>query len=845
MDIEIIKAEISNMIIDGSVSASVLKKFISADGSILPLESTLWDYKVLFDCSVNGYKKTIKSIVSLYNTYGGYIIYGIDETIKDTKFKAVGINPLQLDQQKLKGQFDKYFGKRISLTYQEIPIVVSGNEMLFGLLHVPKRKLNEHSLAPMSDAKDENNKPIFEKNAIYYRAEDECKKVVSTDDFKFISSARMFVEPRNERNLPKFYIENNLPDKSFICPVFVGRFKILEELWAWLADELQHSKVLAADGGKGKTSIAYEFCQLLITTRVDGIEQIIWLTAKRKQFKAIFNQYIDTPETHFNNMESLLGEICLRTGSLESELEDLSMLQLTKLAKSNLINYPSFIVIDDVDSNSPEEQKRILEVARNISSERSKVLLTTRVNSIYSIDSSISVPGMFGSEYKELIDTLCVRFNLPHLNVKNVNRLEKASEGSPLFTESILRLFKQGSSIENAIEEWVDKSGEAVREAALKKEVSELSLDAKKVLVTVCKVGSCSKTELHQITDIEYSSIGNALQELDLLFLVNSIPFIESEPRYEASSSITQLVISIVDDLIPEAKAFLQNVTKISYGLQSNSKKYHPRVGGAVRQCNALIKAGRYTDARETLESIINEPEFKENKDLFYLSASIEYFDPGSDIKTISNAFQTAYIKGQRKIQFFEQWYDFAIKNESNITTFDICKHAIKAGHINSIWAERYLECAESTVQSTTDCRKKIILLGDAYAQYINTKRSIIHGSQREVFKSRCQGVFERLCQLCDSIEGYKEKSAIILTTLKSGDISSIVCNQLISVSKKLRAARGTDSTLMDQIFSALSETKETLETQEMPRLTLISSINDELLEHATTFRHDKAKTRL
>jgi hypothetical protein len=546
MDIEIIKEEISDMIIDGSVSASVLEKFIYADGSVLPLESTLWDYKVTFDCSPNGYKKIIKSIVSLYNTYGGYIIYGIDETKKDTKFKAVGVNPSQLDQQKLKGQFDKYFGKRISLTYQEIPLVVSGNEMLFGLLHVPKRKLNEHSLAPMSDAQDENNKYIFEKNAIYYRAEDECKKVVSTDDFKFISSERIFVEPRNERSSPKFYIENNLPDKSFICPVFVGRFKILEELWAWLADELQHSKVLAADGGKGKTSIAYEFCQLLITTRVDGIEQIIWLTAKRKQFKAIFNQYIETPETHFNNMEGLLGEICLRTGSLESELEDLSILQLTKLAKNNLINYPSFIVVDDVDSNSPEEQKRILEVARNISSERSKVLLTTRVNSIYSIDSSISVPGMFGDEYKELIDTLCVRFNLPHLNGKNINKLEKASEGSPLFTESILRLLKQGSSIENAIDEWVDKSGEAVREAALKKEVSELSLDAKKVLVTVCKVGSCSKTELHQITDIEYSSIGNALQELDLLFLVNSIPFIESEPRYEASSSITQLVLVLL-----------------------------------------------------------------------------------------------------------------------------------------------------------------------------------------------------------------------------------------------------------------------------------------------------------
>ncbi|MGL6475109.1 hypothetical protein ACSZNN_09240 [Aeromonas hydrophila] len=615
--------------------------------------------------------------------------------------------------------------------------------------------------------------------------------------------------------------------------MFVGRFKILEELWAWLADELQHSKVLAADGGKGKTSIAYEFCQLLITTRVDGIEQIIWLTAKRKQFKAIFNEYIDTPETHFNNMESLLNEICLRTGSFENELEDLSILQLTKLAKKNLLEYPSFIVIDDVDSNSPEEQKRILEVARNISSEKSKVLLTTRVNSIYSIDSSISVPGMFGDEYKDLVHTLCERFNLSHLNEKNISKLEKAAEGSPLFTESILRLFKQGSSIDNAIDEWRDKNGEAVREAALKKEVNELSLDAKKVLVTVCTIGSCSKTELHQLTDIEYSSIGSALQELDLLFLVNSIPFIESEPRYEASSSITQLTISIVDDLIPEAKAFLSKIAKISYGLQSNSKKYLPRVGDAVRQCNALIKISRYSAARDTLKSIINEPEYKENKDLFYLAASIEYSDPKSDTKTISNAFQTAYIKGQRKLQFFELWYDFAIQNESSLTTFEICKHAIKAGHINSIWAERYLDCAELIVQSTLDVRKRLDLLGDAYIKYIDSKKIRMYGNNWDAFRARYQKVFEKLCLLCDNISDDKTKATLTLITSKSGDKSSIVCSQLVLASQKLRQMKETDSSLMDEIFNTLSDMKEALEKQEMPRQMLITSINDELLEHA------------
>jgi hypothetical protein len=597
MNIEIVKNNINKMIQEGNVSASVLHELISSDGKVVPLETILWDYKVEFDSSKHGYKKALKSIVSLYNTHGGYIIYGVDELVKDTEFEAVGIKPNQIDQQKLRGQFDKYFGQRISLVYQEFELEISSETRLFGLLFIPKRKHKERSLAPIVDADDEKNKSILEKFAIYFRTEDECKKVISGDDFMFISSSRPFSEKERNLALPRAFIPNNLPDKSFICPLFVGRFSILEELWAWLADELQHSKVLAADGGKGKTSIAYEFCQLLITSKVEGIEQIIWLTAKNQQFKALFNEYIDMPETHYSDIETLLKEICLRTGSLEDELQDLSVNQLTKLSKHNLGLYPSFIVIDDVDSNIPDEQKRILEVARIISSENSKVLLTTRVNTIYSADTSISVSGMSGDEYKDLVITFCDRIRLPSLNDKNIKKLECASEGSPLFTESILRLCKRGNSLENAISEWESKSGEAVREAALKKEVSELSINAKRVLATVCTVGSCSKTELHQLTDLEHVEIENALQELDFLFLLNSVPFIESEPRFESSSSISNLVLSIADQLIPDAKGFLKKVSQVSHGLQSNSKKYLPRVGEAVRQGNAFINAGKYEDA--------------------------------------------------------------------------------------------------------------------------------------------------------------------------------------------------------------------------------------------------------
>ena len=668
---------------------------------------------------------------------------------------------------------------------------------------------------------------------MYFRAEDECKKVISTEDFIFISSERFFGETSLQRRTPSVFIDHNLPDKSFICPVFVGRTEILNELWAWLADELQHSKVLAADGGKGKTSIAYQFCQLLITTRVEGIEQIIWLTAKNKQFKAVFNEYISVPETHFNNIDSLLKEICIRTGSLEHHLDDLSVTQLTKQAKSNLKEYPSFIVIDDVDSNTPEEQKRILDMARLISSESSKILLTTRVNSMYSIDSSILIPGMRGDDYKDLINTLCDRLKLQKLNNKNIEKIEKASEGSPLFSESILRLFKQGSSIDSAIADWTGKSGEAAREAALKKEVSELSLEAKKVLVTVCTVGSCSKTEIRQLTDLEYIDIGKALQDLDLLFLLNSTPFIESEPRYESSSSISYLIANIVNELIPEARAFLSKVNKVSLGLQSNSRKYHPRVGEAVRQCNALLKNMRFIDARETLQSLISDPEFKENKDLYYLSASIEYSDPDSEPRVVSNAFLNAYIKGQRKQQFFEQWYDFSSRNDSNSTVLDICKNAIKSGIDDFRWADRYIDIAEKIIPTLTNNNKKKELLLDSYKILISSKKNRGYGKNRDEMKVKSQKLIEEVINIHDLTNDINGKVNIILYALENGDMSTFTITNLISASQKFRESSINDTLLLDKIFIALTSTSDSLMQQEVKRTAILESLNEELLKHA------------
>jgi hypothetical protein len=321
MNITNIKKSVYMLVQSGNLSTQVLHELIPG-GNPVPRECELWDYKEQFEADAQDYAKTTRSIASFYNTYGGYIVYGVRETDKDKFFEVVGIPTGEFNLQKLKGQLDKFFGRRLDISYLEIPYGKPG--VTIGLLHIPKRPDTAHTISATRRADDARNKQIFSEGSTLYRTGDECKQAVTFADFEFLTSSRDLIAELDGRQFQKMVLlDHNLPDRNFICPHFVGRVEIIQKLWAWLSDEFQYAKVLAGEGGKGKTSIAYEFCQLIASTGAPLFSQIIWLTAKARQFKAGIDDFIGTPETHYSDLETLLISICQRTGSLDGELDDL------------------------------------------------------------------------------------------------------------------------------------------------------------------------------------------------------------------------------------------------------------------------------------------------------------------------------------------------------------------------------------------------------------------------------------------------------------------------------------------------------------------------------------------
>ncbi|MBB5188319.1 hypothetical protein HNQ57_002598 [Zhongshania antarctica] len=784
MDIIKIKQDTYESILSGDISRSVIDRLVRGDGTCLSKECELWDYKKTFDDSQDGYLKTLKSIISFHNTFGGYIVFGVEEVEKDTSFILSGVEKNLIDQQKLRGRFDRHFNQRLDLTYEEILISSKGGDILIGLLHIPKRDRRTHSIAAIGDGANSKGKVILEKDAVYIRKIDECKKIVSQSDFEFLVSGRDFnVDEGDGQKIRKNVIEHNLPDKNFICPDFIGRFEIIQELWSWLSDDFQYTKVLAADGGKGKTSIAYEFSQLIIKSGTELFEQVMWLTAKKQQFKASCNQYVGIPETHYKDLDSLLKEVCLRTGYLPEEVEDFTLQQLQRAARDGLNLIRSFVVIDDIDSNSPEEQKRIMEVARSISNTSSRVLMTTRANNIYSNDSSILVPGLGGEEYRELIDSMCDSIGLQKFNEKNVRGLNTASEGSPLFTESILRLCKLGLSVERAIEDWSGKSGDAVREAALRKEVLELSPEATKILLTISYIGSLSRSELHQYTDFENIEISEAIEQLGNLFLISSIEFIEEEPRFESTSSISKLVLSIASDILPNSEEYIIRLREICEGLEASAQVNIPEVGAAVRQCNSLLKEKRFEDSRNTVFSLIKEPRYKENSDLYFILAKTDYEDPDISDDVVRKSFSEAFIKGQRKPVFFEMWYQTESNSGSSSAILDVCENALRSiGKFDTQWGERCAISSYNLALRTDNFDNKIRYLVGSYEH----SSRLIKTSKKEKwtkFKDQNIKVVDTIWDESLNNGKYEIAGRAIINAINGGDIRSVNFNRMIEVS--------------------------------------------------------------
>jgi hypothetical protein len=108
-------------------------------------------------------------------------------------------------------------------------------------------------------------------------------------------------------------IVDTLPSREQITTDFVGRGDQLADLWRWLGDDTRRIWSLVGDGGKGKTTIAYEFASQARGLFSDyNLQGVLWLSAKQRKF--VQGETVLTPAADFCSLDNALDWILLALG---------------------------------------------------------------------------------------------------------------------------------------------------------------------------------------------------------------------------------------------------------------------------------------------------------------------------------------------------------------------------------------------------------------------------------------------------------------------------------------------------------------------------------------------------
>lgn len=640
----------------GTAALPVVEELKDGAISLVGHESELWDYKLTIDGTKVALAETVRDILAFYNSFGGYLVIGVNDDALVMGAAAPG-------EQTLKQLVRNYAGIDIALV--STAVVINGVEL--GLIFVPKRPTDDVPAAVSRVGPDGvPGKPIFKPGEIFFRANDSSQLIRGSDDLRFLMGPRY--HPMEGRAPAAIRLTpNNLPDRSVVFSRFFGREEEKHELWNWLADPLARYRVIAGPGGFGKTSATYSFCEEVCREAPLGIEQVVWLSAKREQFNPNTNAASPLPYQvgsrmfgeSYSDFSTLLDALSFHFAITDEEWEGADEAYRSRLLLEALDVVPTLVVVDDLDSLSPDDQRMALAFAMSLGRSKSRFLFTTRKNYLAPKSATTQLGGLTERDFKEYVKHLQEAYSRT-LNSSEVAALQKDTEGSPLFAESIFRLLRLGSRFGEALSRWKGKDGEAARAASFERELKQLSFASTRVLYAISLFDTASSAEIRQVTELEVPEVEGALQELDRLFLISSKE-IGGQPRFATPPNLRRLLHELREQTVQGWK----EIARRTQGLRAESDAGKARgrsrqVADAIQQAMAQLGRGETDQATLTIEGVLSANQ--DSADLWMVYARCLSRSDELNIDKARGAFTRSYALGKREPQLFQKWLEFEIE---------------------------------------------------------------------------------------------------------------------------------------------------------------------------------------
>lgn len=593
------RANLCRMIAEGKVDQDVISELI-ADDKAINEEAILWDFKselpqapdnkALKKVADAKFCEIMKDCVSFYNSYGGYLVIGVE----DRTGHLLGWSK-SFDAADLNKRLQAATGKNIETVFRSIKL----NEKTLGLLFIPKRHVGTNP-AHFTKAAVESpyGRRAYEAGDFYFRLRDTSVPAASPEDYEFLYGNRDVL------GAPQFLnaIENNLPVRDPDLGELRGRDHELSCLWSWLADQFNPVHILSGLGGLGKTSVAYTFSERVAFNASPALDRVIWLGAKVSTFSGLKGEYIPLARVDFDNIDKLLVEILAETGCPPEQVpEEPSRDELLGLVVEHLSAFRYLLVVDNVDTLPDEDQQLIFNLLTQICSRsRSKAIITARRNLGASRAFYTEMAGLSGAAFQQMVDDKCRLLRIKPPTPLELEQLREASGGSPLFALSVLRLVSLGDSYREANQNWKGSDGEAVRAAAFKTEVARLTPHEGRVLLVLGYLQAASITEISSVIKLNRFDIQRALEGLQNFSMTAIDTSLPGGGVFTLPSSLY-----LVSDLLEKRVADWKEIKFQCERLIALRDNKVPFVGQAITRAISHLRNGDFQDAIDVASGAI------------------------------------------------------------------------------------------------------------------------------------------------------------------------------------------------------------------------------------------------
>ncbi|TAT74821.1 hypothetical protein ELH50_30255 (plasmid) [Rhizobium ruizarguesonis] len=597
------------VMVDDLVVTPEIISLLLPNGKPYDAEKQLWDYKEklpllppkvtdddrkIYNAEIGD---LIKDAVSFHNAYGGYILFGVGDR-GQSRIKGVV------------GQFDcADFNKRLNASIGDNPMEcdfrildadIKGTTFSFGILLIPRRAAKRIPIRFLKDGpiKPSNGQKCFNKET-YVRIRDECRPAANTSsDWAFLHSDR---SPPQHAPVRRDRLPSSLPARDPDLVEFLGRTEPLARLRDWVADPRSPIRLITGIGGLGKTTLAYRFGEEVSELGAGGVEQVIWLAAKVRTYSALKGEMVAVGRVDFDNLASLNRAILAALHyEFETDEDNFEQEDFEERIIEALSVVPALIIVDDIDSLDPSEQRKVVgsmntialrTVGRELPS--SKILMTSRIDQGVSQTAVLKLEGLERAAFSDFLKNLAGAFLIPPVYGDVIEKLYDSSSGSPLFAASILRMVKLGENILHAMETWKGQDGEDVRAFAFQREIQRLSTSEARLLLAVMLLGETSVQDLATVLDITTTVVRDRIAQLQ------SYHLLATAVRGSSNTSIY-----VPDDLLA-VKQILKNhlgsqalsVEEACAKAEERSRNNTKSIGLAIRTIIGLWKEDRAGEA--------------------------------------------------------------------------------------------------------------------------------------------------------------------------------------------------------------------------------------------------------